>query len=138
MENQNLDVVIRTFEWFNSVMSRSGGAFTREEVALHFTPDARMIANGQVKCAGIEAHLAHFLEMQKKLKYMRIRLPEKRCTVSGDDKCAAYYVIEYTTAEGEEGLLHDSALWTIRDGRIAEMVETVSFEGKEVPLENHS
>ena len=40
--------------------------------------------------------------------------------------------------DGGGGTIHDSALWTIRADRIANMVETVHFEGRAVPLDNHS
>ena len=137
MGKENLNVIHGIFEWFNNVMDKKPGAsFTREQVAEHFTSDAKMIANGQTKCAGIEAHLAHFIEMQKKFKSMRVRIPVEY-SVSGDDKVAAYYKIDYTTADGSPGLVHDSALWKVRDNKIALMVETVAFEGKEVPLDNH-
>jgi hypothetical protein len=132
-----IDVVVRSFEWFNSVMAKPGHLITREEIERQFTPDAQMIANGQVKCAGIDAHLKHFQELQKKLKSFRIRLPLKE-SISTAAEAAAYYQIEYVAADGSTGIIHDCALWRIRDNKLALMVETVSFEGKDVPLENHA
>jgi ketosteroid isomerase-like protein len=137
MSHENMKVVLHTFDWFNAVMANPSGVITRAQVEERFTPDAKMIANGQTKCAGIDAHLAHFKELQKKLKFFRIRLPLE-LWVSGQDKCAAYYLIDYTTRDDGGGVIHDSALWTIRDGRIAQMVETVFFAGREVPLDNHA
>jgi ketosteroid isomerase-like protein len=136
MDRRAIDVVLRTFHWFNNVYSTPGHVVTREEVEREFTPDARMIANGQLKCAGIDAHLAHFREMQKKIRSFKIRIPLEE-TVTTVDEAAAYYKIDYVTTEGTPGIIHDSAIWKIRDGRIALMVETVNFEGREVPLENH-
>jgi hypothetical protein len=137
VSSSTLQVVIRTFEWFNEVMANPAARISRADVEAHFTSDARMTANGQLKCAGIEAHLAHFQELQRKLKSFHIRIPLQDC-VAGEDKCAAYYLIDYTTVDGGGGIIHDSALWTIRDDRIANMVETVHFEGRTVPLDNHS
>ena len=131
-----IDVVQGCLQWFNEVMATPGYALTEEEVARHFTADARMIANGQLKCAGIHAHLEHFIELQHKLKSVRIRLPFEYSITSQDD-CAAYYKLDYVTADGATGVVHDSALWKVRDGKIELMVETVYFEGREVPLENH-
>jgi hypothetical protein len=132
-----IDVVVQTLEWFNSVMAKPGYVITREEIERKFTPDAQMIANGQVKCAGIDAHLKHFQELQKKLKSFRIRFPLQE-SISTADEAAAYYRIDYVTADGSAGIIHDSALWRIRDKKLALMVETVSFEGRDVPLENHA
>jgi hypothetical protein len=137
MEQKAIDVVVRTFEWFNAVMTKPGHVVSRDEVERRFTDDAKMIANGQLKCAGIEAHLKHFQEIQKKLKSFRIRLPLE-LSISTTDEAAAYYKIDYVSADGSAGIIHDSAIWKIRDHKFALMVETVSFEGTEVPLDNHS
>ena len=88
MSSSTLQVVIRTFEWFNEVMANPAARISRADVEAHFTPDARMVANGQLKCAGIDAHLAHFQELQRKLTSFRIRIPLQD-SVAGEDKCAA-------------------------------------------------
>jgi hypothetical protein len=137
MEQKAIEVVIRTFEWFNAVMTNPSHVISRKEIEHRFTEDARMIANGQLKCAGIDAHLKHFQELQRKLTSFRIRLPLEM-SISTAEEAAAYYKIDYVSSEGSVGLIHDSAIWQVRDGKFALMVETVSFEGKEVPLENHS
>jgi hypothetical protein len=129
MEQRAIEVVIRTFEWFNDVMTNPRHVISRKEIEHRFTEDAQMIANGQLKCAGIAAHLKHFQELQKK---------PLEVSISTADEAAAYYKIDYVSSEGAAGVIHDSAIWRIRDGKFALMVETVSFEGKEVPLENHS
>jgi hypothetical protein len=137
MEQRAIEVVIRTFEWFNAVMTNPGHVISRKEIEHRFTDDAKMIANGQLKCAGIDAHLKHFKELQKKLTSFHIRLPLE-VSISTADQAAAYYKIDYVSSEGAGGVIHDSAIWHIRAGKFALMVETVSFEGKEVALENHS
>jgi len=137
MEQKAIEVVIRTFEWFNAVMTNRGHVISRKEIESRFAEDAQMIANGQLKCAGIDAHLKHFQELQKKLSSFRIRLPLE-VSISTADEAAAYYKIDYVSSEGAGGIIHDSAIWKIRDGKFALMVETVSFEGREVALDNHS
>jgi hypothetical protein len=131
-----IDVVTHTLQWFCDVMADPGHVISRAEVERRFTSDALMIANGQVKCAGIEAHLRHFQEIQKKLKSFQIRFPLE-LAIGTADAAAAYYKIDYVTVDGSAGIIHDSAIWKVRDGRFALMVETVVFEGHEVPLENH-
>jgi hypothetical protein len=131
-----IDAPLRAFDWFNKFMATPGHVLTREEVGKYFTSDAKMIANGQVKCAGLDAHLKHFQELQKKFKSARVRLPLDE-SITNASECAAYYKIEYVTAEGQAGIVHDSALWRVRDGKLALMIETVAFEGQEVPLDNH-
>ena len=133
---QAINVVERALGWFNAVMSKSGHVITREDIERQFTPDAKMIANGQVKCTGIDGHLKHFRELQAKLASFRIRLPLEQ-TVSSSERAAAYYLIDYKTVDGFAGVIHDSAIWEIRDQKLALMVETVHFEGRIVALENH-
>jgi len=135
-ENKAIDVVMGNFKWFNEVMATPGHVITREEVEGRFAPDAQMIANGQLKCAGIDAHLKHFQELQKKLKSVRVRLPLEE-SMTNAHECAAYYKIDYVMADGSPGVVHDSALWRVRDGKVALMVESAAFEGPEIPLENH-
>jgi len=136
-EPQAIDAVIDCFQWFNQVMATPGHVITREEVAQRWTSQAQMIANGQLKCAGIDALLKHFCELQQKLKSFRIRLPPEHSITSANE-CAAYYKIDYALADGSRGVVHDSALWKVRDGKIALMVESVAFEGGAIELENHS
>jgi hypothetical protein len=137
MQKRAIDVVVRTFEWFNAVMANPDHVISRAEVEQQFTEDAQMITNGQLKCAGIDAHLKHFQELQTKLKSFRIRLPVE-VSISTDNEAAAYYQVDYVSTDGSGGIIHDNAIWRIRDKKFALMVETVSFEGREITLENHS
>lgn len=135
-EPKAIDVVTSMLSYFPKVMETPGHVITREEVETRFCADARMITNGQVKCAGIDAHLQHFRELQRKLKSLRIRFPLEESITSATE-CAAYYKIDYVTADGSSGVVHDSALWKVRDGKIALMVESVAFDGPQIPLDNH-
>jgi hypothetical protein len=135
-ESKAIDVAMSNFKWFNDYMAIPGYVITREEVARRFAPDAQMIANGQLKCAGIEAHLKHFQELQIRLKSARVRLPLEE-SITNANECAAYYKIDYVMADGSAGVVHDSALWRVRDGRVVLMVECAAFEGPEIPLDNH-
>ena len=134
---QAVNVVERALGWFNDVMTQEGREITREDVERRFTADAKMIANGQVKCAGIDAHLNHFRELQAKFVSFRIRLPLE-LSLSTSDGAAGYYLIDFATKDGAKGIIHDSAIWKIRDEKLLLMVETVHFEGVTVELENHS
>jgi hypothetical protein len=122
-------------EWFNS-LSEAGAVVTRADVERRFTADARMVANNQLKCQGIEGHYKHFCEIRRKLRSWRV-LPFS-IAASEADRVAAYYQIEFITADGSPGVIHDMAFWTVRDDKIASMTELCHFEGKDVPLENHS
>ena len=136
MESKAIDIVVKAFEWFNATMGRSDIVIARADIERLFTPDAKMVANGQVKCAGIDAHLKHFQEIQKKLEKFCIRLPLE-VSISNQNEAAAYYKIDYTPVGGTPGIIHDSALWHVRDNKLALMVETVAFEGRDVALDNH-
>jgi hypothetical protein len=136
MSQKAIDVVMANFRWFNEVMEKPDYVITRKEVAQRFAPDARMIANGQLKCAGIDAHLKHFQELQTRLKSLRVRFPLEE-SITNANECAAYYKIDYVMADGSAGIVHDSALWRVSDGKVALMVESAAFEGPEIPLDNH-
>jgi hypothetical protein len=129
-----LAVIWPVMEWFNS-LSEAGAVVTRADVERRFTPDARMVANNQLKCQGIDGHYKHFCEIRNKLRSWRV-LPFS-IAVSEGDRLAAYYQIEFMTVDGSPGVIHDMAFWTVRDGKVASMTELVHFEGKDVPLENH-
>jgi hypothetical protein len=128
--------ISRILEWFNS-LSEPGAVVTHADVEGRFTPDAKMIANRQLKCEGIEGHYRHFVEIRKKLASWRVRLPFELALSEGD-RVAAYYLIDFVAADGSRGIVHDMAFWTVRDGKIASMTELVHFEGADVALENHA
>jgi ketosteroid isomerase-like protein len=135
-DHKAIDDVTRILEWCVEAIAKSDYVISKEDVAARFTTDAEMITNGQVKCTGIDAHVRHFKELQDKTKVLRIRFPLE-VTVTSDTECAAYYKIDYVRADGSAGVVHDSALWKTRDGKISLMVESVAFDGPEIPLENH-
>ena len=132
----SIEVVTNVLEWCMDKLATPGYVFTREDLAGRFTEDAQMITNGQLKCAGLDAHLLHFQEVQKKTNMIRIRFPLE-VSISNENESAAYYKIDYVMKDGTAGVVHDSALWKTRDGKIALMVECAAFDGPEIPLENH-
>lgn len=136
MAEKAIDIVMATFKWFNEVMAKPDHVITREEVEQRFATDARMIANGQLKCAGVDAHLKHFQELRTRLKSLKIRFPLEEC-ITNANECAAYYKIDYVMANDSAGVVHDTALWRVKDGKVSLMVETAVFEGPEIPLDNH-
>jgi hypothetical protein len=135
MTTDNLQAINRVFDWFNG-LSEPDAVVTREDVERLFTPDMKMIANNQVKCVGIEAHYKHFREIRGKLKSWKVRRPFE-IAVNEGNRLAAYYLIEYVSADGKPGVIHDMAFWTFRDGKVESMVEVVHFDGSNVPLDNH-
>ena len=99
MENA-IDTVIRTFEWFNEFMADPDHVITAAEVERHFTPDAKMVANGRVTCEGINGHVEHFKELQTKLKSARVQLPLVE-SITNSDEAAAYYKIDVVSADND-------------------------------------
>jgi hypothetical protein len=136
MAEKAIDVVMGNFKWFNKVMETPGYVISREEVAQRFSPDARMVANGQLLCAGVDAHLKHFQELQGRLKTCKVRIPLEE-SITNANECAAYYKIDYVMHDGAAGVVHDSALWRVENGKVALMVESAAFEGPQIPLDQH-
>ncbi len=106
-----------------------------EEVARFWTDDARMITNGMVESAGIAELKEHFDKFPAKYSGIRVHEPYHRYLEVGDTVVIEYEITGETKA-GEDALVFGAedgrqhirviAIFTMRDGRIAEMREVAA------------
>lgn len=117
------------FDWFESLPG-GGVVVDRASVGKFWTDDARMVTNEKVMCDGIDDLVHHFEQFPSRFAEVTIQRPYLEFVESGD-KVAAEYLIEGTSHEHEIGTFHIMAIFTVRDGRIAQMREIATQSGME-------
>jgi ketosteroid isomerase-like protein len=134
-EQQNVETLKRTYEWANRILNANREKFNRGDVERYFAPDAEMITNEQLKCRGIEAHIRHFEELQKKTRSLVFH-PFEIITAQGD-RVGVYFKIDAEFADGRQAKIFISGFFRLRDGKIVNFTEIAHFDGAELRLENH-
>jgi ketosteroid isomerase-like protein len=135
VEAENVILLKRSYEWANRVMGGAGHRVTLEDVERFFARDAVMITNDQTKCTGIEAHLKHFEEIQKKTRSVVFHPFE--IVVAQGDRVGVYFKIDVRYLDGKDAKIFVAGFFRICDGRIVNFVEVAHFEGAEFKLQNH-
>lgn len=135
VEAGNITLLKRTYEWANRMMSGAGHRVTREDVGGFFAPDAVMMTNDKTKCTGIDAHIKHFEEIQKKTRSVVFHPFD--IIVAQGDRVGVYFKIDVRYLDGRDGKIYVAGFFLIRDQRIANFTEVAHFEGAELKLENH-
>jgi hypothetical protein len=131
----NITVLKRTYEWANRVMSGSGEPVTRADVDKFFAPDAVMITNDKRKCTGIEAHLKHFEEIQRKT--LSVVFHPFEIVVAQNDRVAVYFKIDARYSDGRDAKIYIAGFFLMRAHKIVNFTEVAHFDGAELKLENH-
>jgi ketosteroid isomerase-like protein len=121
-----VQVARNLLEWVNTLPGRPEEV-TTSEIERLFTPDATMVLNGQSVCHGIDGMLLHTKDLQAKAKHWNFKLPFERTVVEGD-QVVAYYWCEVIGMDGRERRVLDMCIYTLRDGKIAGILENVVYE----------
>ena len=135
IEAENVNLLKRTYEWANRMMSGAGHQVTREEVKGFFAPDAVMMTNDKTKCTGIDAHVKHFEEIQKKTRSVVFHPFD--IIVAQGDRVGVYFKIDVRYLDGRDGKIYIAGFFLIRNQRIVNFTEVAHFEGAELKLESH-
>jgi hypothetical protein len=135
LEAGNITLLKRTYEWANRLMSGTGHRVTREDVEGFFAPDAVMMTNDKTKCTGIDAHVKHFEEIQKKTRSVVFHPFE--IIVAQGDRVGVYFKIDVRYLDGRDAKIYIAGFFLIRAERIANFTEVAHFEGAELKLDNH-
>jgi hypothetical protein len=135
IEAGNIDLLKRTYEWANRMMSGAGHRVSREDVKGFFAPDAVMITNDKTKCTGIDAHVKHFEEIQKKTRSVVFHPFE--IVVAQGDRVGVYFKIDVQYLDGRRGKIYIAGFFALRDQRITNFTEVAHFDGAELELGNH-
>ena len=77
------NALVRMFRWWNEAYLAD--AFTPEAFSDHFTDDAVLLVNGEVRARGVDALAAHFQAIQAATQDVRIELPVDESFVSGEN-----------------------------------------------------
>ncbi|MEJ8567969.1 hypothetical protein [Elongatibacter sediminis] len=70
----NDNPIVRMFEWWNTAITRPDG-FTPEAFGNHFSADARLIVNGDLRGQGLDALARHFRNIQAEYDSVAMELP---------------------------------------------------------------
>ena len=136
IEQQNVDALKRMYEWANGLMtSGERQKVKRTDIERYFAPEAEMITNDQIKCKGIDAHVRHFEEIQKKTRAVVFH-PFEIITAQAD-RVGVYFKINAQYADGRDGKIFIAGFFLFRDLKVVNFTEVAHFEGAELHLENH-
>ena len=82
------DALTRMFRWWNEAYRMD--AFTEEAFAEHFSQDAVMVINGDVRARGLDELAAHFQRVKASTQSVEIELPMDESFTS-QDKIFGHY-----------------------------------------------
>jgi hypothetical protein len=135
VEMENVALLKSSYEWANRVMSGDGLKVNLEDVERFFASDATMVTNDKMKCKGLDAHVKHFQEIQKKAASVVFHPFE--ITVAQGERVGAYFKIDVKYADGRTATIFIAGFFLIRNGKIRNFTEVAHFEGAEMHLDNH-
>jgi len=132
---ENIALLKRTYEWVNRLMSGSGEQVNRTDVEKFFAPDAVMITNEKTKCTGIEAHVKHFEEIQRKTRSVVFHPFE--IVVAQHDRVGVYFKIDVRYSDGRDAKIYVAGFFRVRAQKIVNFTEVAHFDGAELKLNDH-
>lgn len=108
--------------------------YTEDDIARFWTNDARMITNGKLEASGIPGLREHFALFPQKYRQVEIRRPYHSYLEASNTVVIEYEIAgelragEAAIATGDTTRQHVRviAVFTMRDGRIAEMREVAA------------
>src|SRR5882757_2688199 len=124
-ETENIAVLKRSYEWANKAMDGSGHPVTRAQVERFFAADAKMATNDKVKCTGIDAHVEHFTEIQKKTREVVFH-PFETIVAQGD-RVGVYFKIDVLYSDGRNAKIIVCGVFQLRDRKIVNFTEVAHF-----------
>ena len=121
------------YGWCSDLCSGAARA-TPDEVRRFWAEDGRMITNGRVEAAGVAALREHFELFPQRYREVEIRQPFHRYFEAGDNVAIEYEIVgelkqgqaAIATGEVERQHVRVIALYTMADGKIAEMREVAA------------
>lgn len=66
--------IVRMFEWWNAEFTNPEG-FAPEGFRLHYSEDARLIVNGNLRGQGLDALSRHYRKLQSEFDSIQMELP---------------------------------------------------------------
>jgi hypothetical protein len=131
---RTLELMAESYEWFSRV-GRREISLSDVDMARYFTQDVRMLVDNVVKADGITSLQERFREMLARTSRWEAVLLTP--SLSEGNRAAAYCQYRFVDTDGKRGVVHTCSIWTLREGRIAEICEVASFEGLRLDLASH-
>jgi hypothetical protein len=132
--HENLKMMRAIFDWSEGLVNE-GKEVTRAQIERFFAPNAKMITNGELKCAGHDKLLKHFEELKQ--RFRDIKIGDLSHTLAQEGHTAATYEIDFHLIDGRAGTVHTGVFWEFDQGRVREILEYVFFKDVEVVMLNH-
>ncbi|WP_380874163.1 hypothetical protein ACFB49_46140 [Sphingomonas sp. DBB INV C78] len=115
-EKPATDAVSKMFIWWNQAF-KTPGAYTPENFAKHFTPDATLTLEGRTVINGVEEWAKHFQKIQASGAEVEIVVPFKE-VFEKDGMIYNYHVIR-SRRGGKPSCALAAGHAVLRDGKIA-------------------
>lgn len=104
------------FEWWNSAFADPAG-FSPEAFGRHYTDDAELVVNGQLRGKGLDALARHYQSLQAKFDSIQMELPVIDHFAAGD---RAFVQCVTRATQGEETVREEAmAVATLSSGKMA-------------------
>lgn len=123
----NLKVVLNTFQWFNKISKAPHPHFTQQEVGLYFTEDADMITNNKHICHGVLEHYEHFLALNAHYQSLQVDMSGLKAQVVGD-RVYLDYALHGIKHQGQKEIIYVMGYMVIQDGKINRFKEIIHHE----------
>ncbi len=115
-EQPATDPLSKMFIWWNQAF-KTPGAYTAENFAKHFTPDATLILEGRTVISGVDQWASHFQKIQAGGGDVEIVVPFKQ-VFEKDGMIYNYHVIR-SRRDGKTACSLAAGHAVLRDGKIA-------------------
>ena len=129
-----IETVYRLFRWLNRV-NETGEEMQLSEIEAIFTPYAPMKLNGRMICHDHATHFQHALDLKSQMANWHFNIPFERVVVEGN-QVVGYYTVNFEGKDGKKNCMYDYCFFTVEDGKISSIFETVYFEGKDLDIES--
>ena len=118
-EKPATDALSKMFIWWNQAF-KTPGAYTPENFARHFTPDATLVLEGRTVINGVDQWATHFQKIQASGSDVEIIVPFKE-VFEKDGLIYNYHVIR-SRRDGQVGCALAAGHAVLRGGKIASIV----------------
>lgn len=122
-----LQVVKETYKWFNKISSEKRMPFSYNDVANHFSTDAKMIMNNKLVCEGIQGHYNHFVELNDHYKLLHVDIDSMDLQQAGE-RVYLNFVMNAKDWNNQQSKIHVMGYMIVKNERIVSFKELVFHE----------
>lgn len=119
--------VLDAFAWFNQISDYKRLPFNQEDIAAHFSNEAKMITNNKLVCEGIVQHFEHFLEINRHYESMQVDIKNIEMHKKGN-RIYLDYTINAVNDKHQAQKIHIMGYMVVKNNRITLFKEVVATE----------